>query len=47
MTPERHFLIAESSLLDILRKARYSGDDEEALVNELEGRNEIEEVDIG
>lgn len=45
MAPERYFVISESSLLDVLRKARYSGDDEEALVNELEGRSEIEEVE--
>ena len=44
MEPETFYVISKSSLLDALRKSRYSGEDEELILNELEARNEVEEV---
>lgn len=44
MDPETYYIISRSSLLEVLDKARWSSD-AEALVNELQGRNELEEVE--
>lgn len=45
MDVEVFYVISKSALFDALRKSRYSGEDEEAILNELEGRSEIEEVE--
>lgn len=45
MAPETYYVISKSSLLEALDKARWGNIDAEAMLNELEGRNEVEEIE--